>query len=315
MIAKQIKGKDFYGVLSYNQKKVDRGEGSIIDSNITMGSVVQQTKEFNIVRQLRPNLAKAVYHVSLNLPYEDKLNDEDFGKLGRDYLEGMGFNDNQYVIYCHTDQEHSHIHIVANRIKYSGDLVSDSQDYKRSEKILRKLEKKYNLTQLIQKEESNVLSKGEIEKCLRTGNVPDRMELQNIIFEILNQNVTLAEFQKKLKQKGIEAKINEAANGTISGISFEFKDVNYKGSKVHRSLSWKNINEKLINNEQDRNNSIISTSDDKTRKNESETTSNFERGTRSEGFRIEDSRKPSIHVGENEEDVIRRKKKKRKFRF
>ena len=237
MIAKQIKGKDFYGVLSYNQKKVDRGEGSIIDSNITMGSVVQQTKEFNIVRQLRPNFAKAVYHVSLNLPYQDKLNDEDFGKLGRDYLEGMGFNDNQYVIYFHIDQEHSHIHLVANRIKYSGDLVSDSQDYKRSEALVRKLEKKYNLTELIQKEESNVLSKGEIERCLRTGNLPERLELQNLIFEILNQNVTLEQFQKKLKQKGIKLKLNQGANGTISGVSFEYKNIAYKGSKVHRSLS------------------------------------------------------------------------------
>ena len=41
MIAKQIKGKDFYGVLAYNQKKVDKGQGCIIDSNIAPGSVVQ----------------------------------------------------------------------------------------------------------------------------------------------------------------------------------------------------------------------------------------------------------------------------------
>ncbi len=61
MIAKQVKGKDFYEVLMYNQKKVDKSPKQIIlDSNLASGSVVKQTKEFNVVRQLKPNLSKAV---------------------------------------------------------------------------------------------------------------------------------------------------------------------------------------------------------------------------------------------------------------
>ena len=84
MISKQIKGKDFYGVLMYNYKKIISGDGVILDSNINMGTVIQQTKEFNLVRQLKPNLSKAVYHVSLNLPYTDKLTDEEFSNLARE---------------------------------------------------------------------------------------------------------------------------------------------------------------------------------------------------------------------------------------
>lgn len=257
MIAKQIKGKDFYGVLMYNHKKIITGVGVVLDSNINMGSVVQQTKEFNLVRQLKPNLSKVVYHTSLNLPYTDKLSDEEFTNLARDYINGIGFDDNQYVVYKHFDQEHSHIHIVANRVKFSGDVVSDSHDYKRSEALVRKLEKKYNLTEFIPKQESNVLSKGEIEKCLRTGNVPERLELQNIILEILNQNVNLKDFIKKLKGRGVQVKLNQSTTGFISGISFEFKGTNYKGSYVHKKLSWNKIKIKLNNYEQIRNHSII----------------------------------------------------------
>lgn len=261
MIAKQVKGKDFYGVLMYNQKKVDKGEAIILETNLSSGSVVNQTKEFNIVRQQKPNLSKAVYHTSLNLPYQDSniLSDENFSNLARDYLEGMGFDENQYVIYKHFDQEHSHIHIVANRVKFSGDVVSDSQDYKRSETLVRKLEQKYNLTELVEKKLSNVLTQGEIEKCLRTGNIPERLELQNIITEILIQRVTLNEFIEQLKKQKVKTKLNQSATGTISGISFEFKETTYKGSKVHRSLSWNNITKKLINNEQKRDHNAIST--------------------------------------------------------
>ena len=257
MISKQIKGKDFYGVLMYNHKKVLAGVASIIDSNVNKGTVVQQTKEFNLVRQLRPNLSKAVYHTSLNLSYSDTLTDEEFSNLARDYLEGMGFDDNQFVFYKHWDQDHLHLHLVANRVKFSGEVVSDSQDYKRSGALIRKLEVKYNLTQFIPKEEGNVLSKGEIEKCLRTGNVPERLELQNIIFEVLKENINLELFIKKLNARGVGAKLNNSSTGYISGISFEFKEIAYKGSAVHKALSWKNIDTKLKNYEQNRNNSIV----------------------------------------------------------
>jgi hypothetical protein len=261
MIAKQIKGVDFYNVLKYNQSKVDKGEAIVLDTNLASNSVVKQTKEFNIVRQQKPNLSKAVYHVSLNLPYNDtnKLSDEKFANLARDYLEGMGFDQNQYIIYKHFDQDHSHIHIVANRVNFSGNVVNDSQDYKRSEALIRKLEQKYNLTELVRKEQSNVLSKGEIEKCLRTGDVPERLELQNILIEILNQNLLMKDFMEKLKLKGVNVKINQSlTTGFISGISFEYKGTFYKGSKIHKNFSWNNIKTKIITDEQNRNHSIIS---------------------------------------------------------
>jgi hypothetical protein len=260
MISKQIKGVDFYNVLKYNQNKVDKGEAVVLDTNLSSESVVKQTKEFNIVRQQKPNLSKAVYHVSLNLPYEDtnKLSDEKFASLAIDYLEGMGFDENQYIIYKHFDQDHSHIHIVANRVNFSGNVVSDSHDYKRSESLIRKLEQKYNLSELIRKQESNVLSKGEIEKCLRTGDVPERLELQNILTEILNQNLLMKDFIDKLKLKGVNVKINQSLiTGFISGISFEYKGVFYKGSKIHKNFSWNNIKTKIITDEQNRNHSII----------------------------------------------------------
>jgi len=260
MIAKQIKGVDFYNVLKYNQNKVDKGEAIILDTNLSSESVVIQTKELNILRQQKPNLSKAVYHVSLNLPYEDanKLSDEKFANLARDYLEGMGFKDSQYVIYKHFDRYHPHIHIVANRVKYSGDVVSDSNDYKRSEAIIRKLEQKYNLTEFVRKEQSNLLSKGEIEKCLRTGDVPERLELQNILIEILNQKLLMKDFTEKLRLKGVNVKINQSlTTGFISGISFEYKGTFYKGSKIHKNFSWNNLKTKIITDEQDRNNPIV----------------------------------------------------------
>jgi ribonuclease P protein component len=169
MIGKITIGKDFYGVLAYNEKKVDEGVGYVIDSNIEHSTPVNMTQEFNLIRELRPNLGKAVLHVSLNLPHSDSLNDRDFASIGNDYLDKMGFDNNQFIMYRHTDTEHEHIHIIVNSVKYSGRTVSDSNIKRRSREILNELEKKYGLTQIAgNKNAKKPLTQNEIEKTLKT---------------------------------------------------------------------------------------------------------------------------------------------------
>lgn len=259
MIAKQIKGKDFYGVLAYNEKKVEQGEGHVLDTNISHGKTVDMTQEFNMVRQLRPRLGKAVYHVSLNLPYEDKLDDDKFVTLGTDYLKGMGFDDNQYIIYRHSDQEHEHIHIIANRVKFSGKVVNDSRDYERSERLVRKLEIKYGLSQLSDTKltKKATLTHKEIQKAFRTGKPPIKLTLQYHLENALSNSSDIEGFIKELKGRKISPKFNVSkSSGRVTGISFRYSEVVYKGSTLGRKYSWNNII-KHIDYEQDRHSGIV----------------------------------------------------------
>ena len=259
MIAKIIKGKDFYGVLAYNDQKVGQGKAHIIDANIGLGSTVENTNTFNAVRALRPNLGKAVLHVSLNLPYQDTLSDREFANLGHDYLREMGFDDNQYIIYRHHDQKHHHIHIIANRVGYSGKVVSDAKDLFRSKKILRKLEVDYGLTQLdgtIVKKESPISQK-EIEKVLRTGNAPIRYILLEKVEHAVHKSVDTESFIEKLHAQNVRPRFNiSRTTGRVSGISFEYDGVIYKGSTLGRGYSWNAII-KHIDYEQDRDRAIV----------------------------------------------------------
>lgn len=259
MIAKQIKGKDFYGLLAYNQKKVERGEAVVLDANIDLDSTVEMTKEFNLVRQLRPRLSKAVYHVSLNLPPDEKMSDKEFVSMGLDYLTGMGFDDNQYIMYRHDDQSHQHIHIVANRVKLSGALVSDSKDYERSERLVRKLEKKYGLSELPDAtlERRAALTQKEIEKAIRTGSAPIKSILQQQLGAALKSSTNTEEFLQQLRSKDIRPKFNiSKTTGRVSGISFKYEGVIYKGSSLGRKYSWNNII-KQIDYEQIRDRTVI----------------------------------------------------------
>ncbi|MGK7877988.1 MAG: relaxase/mobilization nuclease domain-containing protein [Xenococcaceae cyanobacterium] len=91
-------------------------------------------------RGLKRTVTQCVYHVSLSVSPSEKLSSEKWIDIGRTYLDGMEFKENQYAIYRHRDREHDHIHIIASRIRITdGSVVSDSWNYRRSERLVRQL--------------------------------------------------------------------------------------------------------------------------------------------------------------------------------
>src|ERR1700740_1000044 len=156
MIASQKIGKSFMGALDYNLKKLFLRDGNkraeLLSTNFASTDVKGIAKEIEIIRSLRPNLNRYVYHTSLNFPKEEQaqLSKAKLLAIARDYLEAMGFSNNQYLVFLHHDAAHPHLHLLVNRISFDGSIVSDSNNYKRSEAIVRVLENRYRLTQVRQ---------------------------------------------------------------------------------------------------------------------------------------------------------------------
>ena len=63
MIAKLVKGRGFRGALEYD---ITKEGGRIISSNMAGEKPRELAAEFGEIRKLRPNLGKAVMHVSLS---------------------------------------------------------------------------------------------------------------------------------------------------------------------------------------------------------------------------------------------------------
>lgn len=246
MIAKAIKGKGFRGAIAYDLQK---GKSILLDSNMSArekGSVNAFAKEFGAIRALRPQLKKAVCHVSISLHPDEHLSDSDWCKVAQTWLTDMGFTDNQYIVSRHTDTKHPHIHILVNRIRLDGSVVSDSQDYKRQEAVMRKLEKEFGLMQVKNSKEVEKSSpkKGELEQAIRRHEPSVRMLLQEIISNTLTKPMSLQEFTDKLQKNNVEIKLNQASTGTISGISFSMNGVSFKGSKLGKGYTWNALKQK-----------------------------------------------------------------------
>jgi hypothetical protein len=221
MTADQVKGKSFRGALDYNLKKVNKGVAKILGSTFASDKEQAIMSEVTLVRMQRPNLQK-------------------------------------YMILRHFDAGHPHLHILVNRIGYDGTVVSDSKDYQRSEQVLRKLEKQYGLTEVISSRQAQerAMTKNELEMMKRTDEPSVKMKLQVIIKNALNQKPTVTQFISTLEAQGINLLFNQATTGFVSGISYGYQGMQFKGAHLGNAYKWQAI-KNTISYEQERDRTAI----------------------------------------------------------
>ena len=143
MIAKMVKGRGFRGALNY----LFRGDrATIIGGNLSGLTPRELAAEFGQFRKLRPGLAKAVVHIPLSAHPEDRpLADSEMAEIAERLTQGLGYADSPHVFVRHNDTDHQHMHLLLCRVDRHGKAVSDSNDYRRAEQLLRQIERDYRL--------------------------------------------------------------------------------------------------------------------------------------------------------------------------
>ena len=151
MIAKISATENLGGVLGYNFKKVEKGEANILlaaelyqsnDGNYTMEDVLTDMEAL-ILKKGRTK--KTVFHCSLNPHPDEKLSDEQFTQIVKEYMEALGYGKQPYIVFKHNDIAREHIHIVSLRVDSRGRKINDKFEKRRSKKITDALERKFGL--------------------------------------------------------------------------------------------------------------------------------------------------------------------------
>lgn len=104
--------------------------------------------QFPVAMPADPDVAKPVGHIALSFKPEDapRLTDAFMARLAEEYLELMGIRNTQFIVVRHHGTDNPHCHIVFNRVNFDGKVISDSNDFKRNEKVTKMLKDKYSLT-------------------------------------------------------------------------------------------------------------------------------------------------------------------------
>lgn len=151
MVAKISIGSSLYGALSYNGEKMNKEQGRVLGGNkIILPAdgqidIARMMENFNAFMPKRGKTKKPVLHISLNPHPDDRLTEQQYEILAREYLEKLGFGEQPYIIYKHMDIDRHHIHIVTVNVNEQGKRLNQDFLFRRSKKITTEMEEKYNL--------------------------------------------------------------------------------------------------------------------------------------------------------------------------
>jgi hypothetical protein len=74
----------------------------------------QKLLRFERLNALNDRASTKTIHVSLNFDPSEKFTDEKLNEIAEVYMQKIGFADQPYLVYKHTDAGHPHIHIVSS---------------------------------------------------------------------------------------------------------------------------------------------------------------------------------------------------------
>lgn len=231
-------GKSFSGCLRYVLQKPG---ATVLDAEgIRTDALQAMVADFDLQRQLRPELEKAAGHIALSWSVHDKakLSDSSMVARAREYLEKMQITATQYLIVRHVDGEHPHLHIVYNRVNYEGKTIPDRFQRQRNAQVCRELTLRHGYYL--------APDKGQVNRQRLKGVDRAKYALYDAIKDALRLASSWQELEHLLQNRGIfiDYKLKRGTN-QVQGISFRQGELCFKGSALDRSLSYGAISKRL----------------------------------------------------------------------
>ncbi len=145
-------GKSINGALSYNEQKVKSGKADLIlasgfSCNVSDLNFQQKLSRFKVLNERSYKKTNSM-HISLNFPQGEILTNEIMQEIAVNYMSRIGFSEQPFLVYEHTDTSHPHIHIVTTPIKSNGHSINIHNLVQRKSEPARKaIELEYQLIQ------------------------------------------------------------------------------------------------------------------------------------------------------------------------
>lgn len=141
--------------LFYNERKVERHYATFFQSyntpevNPFLGDKNVRYRIFKEIEDRNTRVQKPGLHISVNPTVSDLIRLGDTGirtEIGN-LMKHLGYGNQPYMVYKHADLERVHFHIVSTRIDCdTGKKITDSYEKQKTQRFIKDLEQKYQLT-------------------------------------------------------------------------------------------------------------------------------------------------------------------------
>ncbi len=213
MVAKIKTGRSILGALNYNEHKVRLGKAELIlaqgylkdPSDLSFSDKLHRLTD--LTKRNQRTLVNAL-HVSLNFAVGENLDKDTLQQIANEYMEGLGFGRQPYLVYQHYDAGHPHLHLVSTNIKPDGERISFHLLANRaSERSRKQVELNYGL---VKAEDQRQAEKIAGKLCLEPivyGKSETKRAITNVISGVIRNYkfTSLAEFNVVLNQYNVLA--------------------------------------------------------------------------------------------------------------
>lgn len=129
MVAVIGEGESISSSFYYNEHKVNKGVATLIHAHNYPREAKDLTEDMRLnmlVKLAALNKTTRVnsLHISLNFDPSEKFSEDKLIAIARDYMDGIGFGNQPYLIYQHFDAGHPHIHLVTTNIQATGKAIN-----------------------------------------------------------------------------------------------------------------------------------------------------------------------------------------------
>lgn len=135
----------------YNENKVKEGVAECLlvqNYPVTKDETTPDIRLKMLLKMAELNTRTTVnaVHISLNFAPDESLDNARLQEITREYMQGIGFGNQPYLVYKHNDAGHPHLHIVTTNIELDGKRIPLHNIGKlKSEPVRKAIEKKYGL--------------------------------------------------------------------------------------------------------------------------------------------------------------------------
>jgi hypothetical protein len=172
--------------------------------------------------------------ISPTIEDSKKMTDQDLNNLVNDFLVGLKLDPKhaQYIAFVHTEKEHKHIHILANRIDEKGKALKDNYIGFQAQRIAHEIALKYGWISIRQENENK-------KEQVKANHKQVAQEIKNTHYFVLKERPkSLQQYVDMMRMHQIEVKPSVNKQGNIQGYRFIHlpTGTNLKASEIDRNL-------------------------------------------------------------------------------
>lgn len=210
----------------------------VFKQNLAGETPLEITEEFKIIQSMNEKCQRNTFSFILSPTIEDgqKLDIDGLTKITDEFIKDLKLENHQAIAFVHNDKAHKHIHLYVNRIDFNGKAFNDSFIGKKTQKAAERVAIKLKLQTVKQVQEL---------KLTKLKSIRNEMKLKH---DYCLENLKPTSFQdyvNKMKKLNINVVPVINKSNQLQGFRYKYKNVNLKGSEVHRNLSINKVAPKL----------------------------------------------------------------------